>query len=295
MSRLRVRFLVTVVWAFLLAVTSAESLLPISGTAQILSLLALVCFLVVPQLPSLSLRWPIAGAVALVLGGRLAAGHSLVGDQLGGTLVDGFTVIISIVLAAQVGESLDEFYRAVSRVMLQGVAVRPRRLRHVQSRMYRDVCNARLSKQPLTLLAVSTNPQDCEEVQDRMTVEAMQKLARDRLQARVAELLRRETRNCGTIACFDHHLITLLPAIDRAEVESTIESLRAKARQSLKVELAIGSASFPKEEVTLVGLLQRAESQMRRQCLARDESPADDQYLFVGSPIQPNSHPAPQA
>ena len=147
--------------------------------------------------------------------------------------------------------------------MMNGTGVRPARFRRVQSRLYREVRRARFTRQPLTLLAVSAHPQDVKAAQQRLTEEAIQTLARNTMQNKLAMFLRDEIREFGTIACLDHHVVAVLPATAAKEADKVIRTLRVIAQQRLSLNLTIGSASLPDQEVTLVGLLQRAEDEMR--------------------------------
>ena len=65
------------------------------------------------------------------------------------------------------------------------------------------------------------------------------------------------------LAVRDDHLVLMLPGIGSEKAMQFVTRLRALARQRLGLDLDIGVSSFPGQEVTLGGLLDHAESEMR--------------------------------
>lgn len=263
-----------------------------------LSLYALVVtliFLSVPRAARSPRRW-LAVPPVVVLG--------LVGRPEGVTLqarlpeivVDLGALLLTIQVAAPLALGLQEYSEALGRLLLSGRRRRSRPFRSVQRELYREVRRARLSRQPLTVLAISPCRPEGATVPRHLVEEAMRAVGKEYTYGCVLELLCEKAKNCDLIARLNNHLVTVLPLMAADDAAETAQRLREEARGRLGVHLAIGMASFPEEEVTLVGLLERAVGDMRRHlpqerswCSAEAEADREGSPAAAGGPTLRNA------
>jgi len=79
----------------------------------------------------------------------------------------------------------------------------------------------------------------------------------------LASLLSDELRAYDLLAVRGNHLVSMLPETSSEKAEEFVTRLRAVTWEKLGRGLDIGVSSFPAQEVTLEGLIDRAESAMR--------------------------------
>lgn len=275
MKRLRLWCVMMVAWTFLVsAADELDGLIPISSLTDEYALVVTLVLLAFPQLASRPLPWLTLVPLGLFAACKAGLGFPLGGERLAETLVDLLAVAITTLLAIQIARSLAEFRGALGYVTVGVLGGRAATLDSAQGQLYQEVRRARRGGQPLAVLAIASHPASLAASRDRFLEEAMRSLLHDYVQGRVAEVLHAQTRIWDTITACDDHLLTILPITTGKEAAEFARRIREEARERLGLDLAIGQASFPDEEVTLVGLLQRAEADMRRRLDGEQEEVA---------------------
>ena len=128
--------------------------------------------------------------------------------------------------------------------------------------MYEEVRRARAFDRPLAVVALSLVA-DQERLLVSRFIQEVQHATVDKLAAgRLAKLIRRETHGAGVIAADRGKLVLLLPESDHRRADRLLQRVKVAAQNELGVKLRTGAATFPDEEVTLAGLLERAERQL---------------------------------
>jgi hypothetical protein len=169
-------------------------------------------------------------------------------------------VAITVVLARKIGQSLHEFRAAVFDVMCNQLYKSSRPFLTGQAEMYREVRRARSFHRPLALLAVSATSEVQDVPLNRFIEEVQRETVREYVAARIAHVLTEETKDCDIITRRNGHFIILVPEVSRVEAETLLKRLESTAQEKLGLDLKLGLATFPDEEVTFEGLVQRAES-----------------------------------
>jgi hypothetical protein len=292
-----------VAWVFFVSAAHGfNGLVPMSELTDEYALAITLVLLAIPQLQRLPLPWLALLPLGLFVAGKAGLGGPLGGDRLAETLVDLVAIAITTLLALETARSVEEFCGALSYVTVGALRGRTSTIDSAQGQLYQEVRRARLGRQPLAVLAISPHPTSVAASRDRFVEEAMRSLLQDYVQGRVAAFLREQLRIWDTITACGDHLLTILPITTGKEAEEFARRIRDDAQERLGLDLAIGQASFPDEEVTLVGLLQRAEAAMRRRLDGEQEEvalppvgPADGETLREEDAHEGNGHGTPSS
>jgi hypothetical protein len=261
MSALRVRFLLVLIWTFFLGgLQSWAGLIPLSPVTGTFALALLIALFFAPRAVLTAQPWTSIAAVSLLLLIKHFFGYGIFGASLPQTALDVAAILITIVLAVKAGLGINTFSEAIARV---GLGIRLRQFRQVQWQLFKEVQRARHSSQPLTLLSMSAQPQRPESQLDRFTEEAVRATARKYALGQVAGYLQEEMRVCDTIAQRGDHLIAIVPSTKPEEANEMLRQFQKDVRSKLNLDLVIGKASFPHEELTLFGLMERAEAERK--------------------------------
>lgn len=275
MARLRLRVGLLVAWTWALgALGGLGGAFPLSRQLGTCALLLALGVVAIPRLARLPLRWLALPPLLLWVLVQVRPGAPAFAPHLSEILLGAGVLLVTTFLAARAAQSVQEFSEAISQVILPGPRRQPRRFRSVQRELYREVRRARLSHQPLTLLAISPQRPGDAALPAPLAQEALRALSQEYVFGRVMEFLSDEAKNCDMIARMNHHLVILLPLTPADDAAETVRRLCERAQDRLGLHLAIGQASFPDEEVTLVGLLERALAGMRRQAAGTQPPPA---------------------
>lgn len=221
-------------------------------------------------LPIILVRWfhqrpawsLLAALIPIVLLCKAALGYDLAGAALPLTVTELCAVALTVLLAHQIGRSLEDFYEAVATAVCVRWTDRALPFTEGQAEIYREIRRARRFHRPLTLLTVSATRQSLELSLNRLIEEVQQLTVRQYAMARIGDLLAAETKDCDIITYRDGEFVALLPETQPGQVAELSERLAQAALEKLGIQLKIGASSFPDEEVTFVELLQRAEEAM---------------------------------
>jgi hypothetical protein len=190
-------------------------------------------------------------------------GHPLLGQALPFTVVEAGAVAATVALAHQIAARMHGIETVSAAMITEDFGRQPVSLETAQSAMYREVRRARQHDRPLAVLAVASTGQSANATQERLLRELERELPDKYTNARIADLLAKEARDHGIVTQCNRHFLVLLPETDRLAAEEIVRQLDSTVKSSLGLKLRVGLSTFPDEEVTLVGLLQRAESAMR--------------------------------
>jgi hypothetical protein len=202
-------------------------------------------------------------AVAAMILVKIVAGQPQLGAAMRQSLIDLSVVVIAAWLASATTRSLRNFDAALAHVLQASEVGRARTFPAVERRLYRTVRRARAEHRPLSVLAMRIPSEVVAGRMNPLLEDATRALLPRYAQSRLVSLLRRHLAANETIARFDDCLIALLPSALDDRTDPLVERLKESARRELGVELRVGRASFPDEEVTLAGLIERAVAQVR--------------------------------
>lgn len=139
-----------------------------------------------------------------------------------------------------------------------------------RNEIYREVRRAREHGRPLTLVSLTLpapnmqTPATISQLVDRQVELRVAQQA-------VAEALRPHLSECDTITARGEELIILLTETDGARAAEVVAQARADVQMKVEIDIEVGWASFPDDEVTFVGLAERAAARRTEPCLDADK------------------------
>lgn len=203
------------------------------------------------------------GSVATLLIGKIWLEYPVWGGALPITVTEVVAISTTIVLACRVQRSLQQLGQSALRVALAEPLSSAHDFEQGQIQIYRDLRVARRNDRSLSLLTIAPRLDDSTQVPDRLIQEMVQRFTGQYLRGRMAQTLAEVTGGCATVLGRNDHLIVAMPEMGEAQGQQLLEQVRDRLREQVGVEIDAGLATFPDHEITLNGLLDRAETNMR--------------------------------
>jgi hypothetical protein len=266
MGQLRWWSATLIVWLF--AFGNIEQLYAPLSVSRVTYALSIGTALVYVLWPWLRLRSPFLTGVCLVTllaVLKLAFGEPLLGAQLPVTVTEACAVVITLGLARQVAVRLDRVEHAAADALMMELDSRLAAFDVGQEDIYREIRRARQFERPLSLVAIAPTQESVQQSFHRFAEEVQRRAIEKYIYGRVADLLSRKTTSCDLIARRNNHFIVLLPETDQDRAEQVIERLARSVEEELGLKIRSGMATFPDEEITFTGLLERAEAGLHRE------------------------------
>lgn len=263
MKRVRLCFLVMLAWMFVFYnIERLHKPINLASFVYVAAAMFSLVLIASPRLQRLPLPWLLAIPVPILVAVKAWLGYPIAGVYLPLTITELGAVELTIVLSRRIGQSLEESSLGVRDALVGRFDGRPMPFANGQAEMYRELRRARSFQRPVALLAVAPEQAGDKQVLDRFLAELERETVHEYVSAQVAELLGEHLRDYDVVVRRDGHFLTLLPEADRQQAAAIAEKLAASAREKLGIDLKIGLSVFPEEEVTLVGLLDRAEASL---------------------------------
>jgi len=297
MTRLRFACAAFVAWLVLFFnIERIYSPINIASSAYILTA---ACALVVLLWPAVNKVRPavlLLLAFLVFLGMKYALGYLSDGSGLPIILTECCALAVTIFLARCVAINCEDLHSAVFCNLSTDLKKRAQPFGIGQDELYREVRRARLFERPLAFLAIGPAAGTVEAAKDRLTEEVMQRILHQYVTARVGDLLSRRLKDCDVIAQRNCHFIAALPETNREAARAISRRLQTESLEKLGIELNVGLCTFPEDEGTFVGLLERAEQEMNcanGRSSTDDELPDSEEERFdpsesVGTPLLVN-------
>jgi hypothetical protein len=264
MYRLRVWIAVTLAW-LLLFFNIERFHEPINIASFVYVLAAAIAIVIVAARPwqSVSLATSLVISLGLLLILKLWWNYGILGPHLPLTVTEAVAITLTVLLARGIGQCIQEFEEGATHVMTMHLGKGQLRFESGQADLYREMRRARDFERPVAMLAVSAEGESTSAAMNRFIEEVQRNAIRRYLDARVGELLIRELKDCDIVTHCDDHFVVMLPEANLEQAADVVTRLRRRASEELGLQLEFGTATFPEQEVTLSGLLQRAEKEMR--------------------------------
>jgi hypothetical protein len=265
MKRLRILILALFGWFFVFY--NIERLIEPINIASFVYLLAPalgMTVLCVPYLHKVRWSWYVPLSFCSVIALRAAFGYEIVGHAFSLAVTETLATWITIGLSYQLAQGICEYQSAAATAICSHLTDRCRPLEEAQAEVVREVRRARQSKRPIAVLALSPQPQDGQQTLDRFTDDFKNRILRQYVSARTAECLSTRLRHHDILTETKDEFLALLPELSREEAAKLAADMRRDLREQIGVDLKFCISMFPEDEVTAIGLIERAESESQK-------------------------------
>lgn len=245
---------------------------------------------VVPALRHAPIHQSLLPLFALFLVSR-AGYSSLFGGQVPWA-IETVYLLGTLGLARRLGRILESADAAIEMIGSDWATEQVASFEESQGEIYREIRRARRYERPASLVALSVAASD-ERNPDELMREVQQALTQRYADGQVAKLLLEETDAAALITRRNSHFVVLLPEVDAARARHLILRLGNTVAARWKLRLCAGSASFPDQEVTFEGLLERAESELgaQRRAPSPRRTGVEPEHGRSRPALVPNSRP----
>lgn len=263
MSELRVR--IAAICGWMLIVCNVDRLFAPLELSVWVYVTAAAAFGLIVLRQSTSLQSPgrvAAGFIGVFLFLKLVAGSVTFGEHLALTVTEACLVGITTVLCVEIRRCVDQFEEAaIDAALIKSDSELPT-FDVDQSEIYREIRRAREFDRPLSLVTISATEDSIRCSMNRLLEEIQRKAVDKYVHARILEFLSSQTKHCDLITRRNSHFVMLLPETDGQQAHEMARRLQQTAANELGLSIRTGTASFPDQEVTFAGLLERAEAKM---------------------------------
>ena len=262
-----VRTWLVAAFVFFLAVGLADQLWqPLAMVVFVIPVVVLVGLVVLLTsiIETVSTAWlallvlPVAAVAKLTLGGPGTEAPLIP------TLFELFSIGIGLFIVCELGRSLRFIERTVRDFAIPELSNSPLSFDASQGRLYQELRRARRYRRHLSVMALAVDPDTMAEeaVDDSLLMEMQRTNVVRFANAQVGTLLLEETNGCQIVTRRNGHFLVLLPETDPEGMAALSRRLEEEAQSRLGLRIRVGSASFPRDEVTLKRLVETAEAQM---------------------------------
>ena len=123
--------------------------------------------------------------------------------------------------------------------------------------MEKELRRARRYRRPLSMVTIETpDVLDLEDPELKQSVR--EHLTRQYAVSCIADILQNETKTTDIVSYADGRFILMLPETHREEAARLVDRLKRRVQGHLAADLKAGMSSFPSEELTIFGLMERS-------------------------------------
>jgi hypothetical protein len=166
-------------------------------------------------------------------------------------------------LALALARRIEQLEAVFGDIALQSTESGAPPLQRGQGEIVRELRRARRYERPLCMVMLSPLRPLEEPALEQLAQELRSGTLERYASAQLARLLADEADGTSLLARHGDRLVWLLAETDRRSAHSAVNRVAEAARRRWNLPLRYGIASFPDEEVTLEGLLERAERELR--------------------------------
>lgn len=293
MTKLRMRTAFLLAW--LLVFFNIERFhAPINIASFVYVLAALVSIAVVVFRSETGLRFGVVVGATLItfLLVKWMLGYQMAHAALPLTVTEACALLITASLALLIAQATSEFEDNARQVLHMHFDRDAPDLEASQTRLYREVRRARKFDRPLSVLALSASNSDNPALLEQFIKEVQQRGIRKYIDARLAQVINSCVSDCDIVAYRDDCFFVMCPELAGDKVDMVARRLKHAAQQELGLTLNIGSANFPEEEVTLGGLLEKAEDALHGKATPTIATPQGVTSFHTETPINENVSPS---
>jgi hypothetical protein len=272
MNALRLQFMIFAAWlVFFFNIERVSEPINIASFVYVITgLLALITLGI--GLRGLSSLWPILIAIVIFIGLKIVFKHPILGSAIPITVTELGAIALTGVLAHRLARSLQEFESAVANITIGRIGKESTPFSSGQAEMYREVKRAREHNRPLTMVAMKVKEGSMQVAMHRMVEEAQRTMMKRYVQAGIARILSEELQDYDIVAQQDDWFILLLPETPPEEHACLAARLHQVIAENMRVDVEIGTTTFPDEAVTFESLIDLAIHKVEDKLSAQPQS-----------------------
>ncbi len=233
----------------------------------------LVLGLVLPQWRSVSATTMLLIAFVSFWIAKLLYGRPFWGDAYTYvTLLELAAVLITAVLARQVGQLMADFVESVRALFLSDLEGRVVSADQAEGIVKREMRSARRRNYPLSILVVEADAAGAT-VELSATAQEIQRLVTQRLGlVRLTRMLAQNLRPSDSIVeeVDQRRWILMTSEVHQAQATAILQRLNDQTKREFGVRLSYGAASFPDEGLTFEDLVAKAQEDLKTGHAARN-------------------------
>jgi GGDEF domain-containing protein len=263
MRELRLWLSLMLVWFFCLYnVERMHAPINLASFVYVLATLVALVVVAMPSLRRVHVAWLLLAPMPLFFAMKAYLGYMIFGSNIPLTVTEIVAIVITILLARKIAHGLDEFLEAVQSSMIRHLEDSSRPFEVGQYDIYREIRRARAHHRPLSLMAISPSGGSVQVTRNELIEQIQRESVGRYVRSQVANLLAQETRESDVITEREGYFVTVLPETDSEDAQRFAQRLKQNSEKQLGLDLRVGMASFPDQEVTFEQLLARAASGM---------------------------------
>lgn len=261
MTKLRTWMAILLLWMCLfLNIERVLKPINLASFVYVVVVLLAVAVISIPAVRVARVSRIIAAAMAMILFLKWTLGYSILGASLPLTITELTAMVITVAIAQQVTLSIAHFELGASELLMLSQRHAPNSFDEGQREMYREVNRARKFHRPLCVVVLEPTVNSFKICVHRTIEQLQRKTIQSYVNAMLAELLVQELNDCDVVTRSGNRFLIALTETTLDKAQDIVARIAASAQQKLGLTLKAGAAAFPDEEVTLAGLLERAEA-----------------------------------
>jgi hypothetical protein len=273
MNTLRFQFVIFVGWlVFFLNIERVSEPINIASFVYVITGLLALMTLGIAQLRNVSPLWPILVAIIIFIGLKIVFRHAILGSAIPITVTELGAITLTGVLARRLARSLQEFESTVANITIGRIGKESTPFSSGQAEMYREVKRAREHHRPLTMVAMKVKESSIQVATHQMVEEVQRTMMKRYVQAGIARILCEELQDYDIVAQQDDWFILLLPETPPEEHARLAARLHQVIAERLRVDIEIGTTTFPDEAVTFESLVDLARHKVEDKLSAQPQS-----------------------
>jgi hypothetical protein len=212
--------------------------------------------------------WLFAIAIGTAPAARLVMGMGLMGTDFAFVVVEACMIALTLGIANQILSSLAVLRQVAEEavtIQLGAELITPGR---GELGIQEEMTRARRFDRPLTVVTVSARGQRKQQELDAILLKAQREVIDRYVEGRLYRLLQQQVRECDIVTRQNGQFVLMMPEADREFAQTIIDRVQEVAADEIGLTVNAGIASFPSEERTLVGLMDRASAEMDSKLLS---------------------------
>ena len=193
-------------------------------------------------------------------------GYPFSGPNLPITVTECVVLCVTNLLAFRVSMGIDEFVTTAAKAAEMVSPRQPWSLKDSSAELYEEVQRARRFKRTLSLATLTFKGDASIEQLDSLFNKAKTEITRKYIESKVAQQLVGHCDAGDLVAFQNGEFVLLFPETSAEDVKIWMHRMEAELKSEIGIQLQVGVASFPDQECTLTGLVERAKSE--RVCLS---------------------------